>query len=261
MPQLDTRGQIAAAQIAFYAPIAIITFILVIKYALRRDAGWFFLFLFSIARLAQGALIVAAEMIVPPKPILFNAAYIMDYSALAFLLFSSLGFIGMAGQHTYSENPRITTILRLIGIFGLGGMGLCIAGGILNGESTANQSLAVALRRAGVCIYAGMYVIIFAVFIGTWTYRWHLRSYRRSLLFGLTCALPFLGVRMAYAVIAAFSSSDLLGTKLSSNTTLADLNPVTGKWILYLVLSLIMEYVVVALYLFASTILARRHRH
>ncbi|PPQ88083.1 hypothetical protein CVT25_014381 [Psilocybe cyanescens] len=261
MPQLDIRGQIAAAQIAFYSPIAIITLILVFKYALRRDAGWFFLFLFSIARLAQGALVVAAEMVVPPKSILFNAAYIMDYSALAFLLFSSLGFVGMAGQHTYSENPRIPTILRLIGILGLAGLGLCVAGGILNGQAAADQNLATSLRRAGVCIYAGIYVILFGVFIGTWTYRWHLRSYRRSLLFGLTCALPFLGVRMAYAVMAAWSSSDLLGKKLSSNATLADLNPVTGKWILYLVLSLIMEYVVVALYLFASTILARRHRH
>ncbi|KAF8912948.1 hypothetical protein CPB84DRAFT_490748 [Gymnopilus junonius] len=263
MPKLDTRGILAAAEIAFYAPITAITLFLIFRYAFRRDAGWFFLFIFSIilGRIAEGALSVSAESITPPKPVLFNAAYIIDYSALAALLLSSLGFIGMAGQHTYGENPRVSVILRIIGIVGLAGLGLCIAGGVLGGEAAGNHDVATALRRAGICLYAGIYVMLFAVHIGTWTYRWHLRSYRRSLLSGISLAFPFLGIRMAYAVIAAWSSSDLLGRELSPNPTLAKLNPVTGNWILYLVLSLIMEYVVVALYLFSSTILARKHHY
>ncbi|KAF4623483.1 hypothetical protein D9613_002065 [Agrocybe pediades] len=260
MPKLDTRGDLAAAQIAFYAPIAVITLILIFRYHLRRDAGWLFLFFFSITRIAQGALIVAAQMIAT-KPVLFNAAYIMDYSGLAFLLLSSLGFIGMAGQHTYSENPRVATLLRIIGIAILVGVGLCIAGGVIGGQAAANQHTATLLRRVGVCIYAGVYVALFAVHIGTWTYRWHLRSYRRNLLWGISIALPFLGVRMAYAVLAAFSATDLHGTQVSSNATIAKFNPITGNWILYLVMGLVMEYVVAALYLFSSTVLARRHHH
>jgi len=35
-------------------------------------------------------------MLEPPKIALFNAAYIMDFAGLVALLFSSLGFIGMA---------------------------------------------------------------------------------------------------------------------------------------------------------------------
>jgi len=53
MPTLDTRGKIAAAEIGFYVPIAVLTLILIIKYAFRRDAGWFFLFLFSIGGLSN----------------------------------------------------------------------------------------------------------------------------------------------------------------------------------------------------------------
>lgn len=49
-----------------------------------------------LVRIAGAALIVAAETLVPPKITLFNAAYIMDFAGLAALLFSSLGFIGMA---------------------------------------------------------------------------------------------------------------------------------------------------------------------
>jgi predicted RND superfamily exporter protein len=44
---LDTRGKIAAAEIAFYVPIVILTMLLVFRYAFRRDAGWFFLLIFS----------------------------------------------------------------------------------------------------------------------------------------------------------------------------------------------------------------------
>ena len=47
MPALDNIGKIAAAQIAFYTPIAAITLFLIFRYAFRRDAGWFWLFFFS----------------------------------------------------------------------------------------------------------------------------------------------------------------------------------------------------------------------
>lgn len=45
---LDERGKIAAAEIGFYVPITAITIVLMGRYALRRDAGWLFLFLHSL---------------------------------------------------------------------------------------------------------------------------------------------------------------------------------------------------------------------
>jgi hypothetical protein len=47
MPTLDVRGKIAAAQIGFYVPVAVLTIILVFRYAFRRDGGWLMLFIFS----------------------------------------------------------------------------------------------------------------------------------------------------------------------------------------------------------------------
>ncbi|KAF8979167.1 hypothetical protein BDQ17DRAFT_1382082 [Cyathus striatus] len=79
-------------------------------------------------------------------------------------------------------------------------------------------------------------------------------------MWGVSTALPFLGVRVAYAVLAAWSSSDIFGNTPSPNPTLAHFNPVTGDWIPFLVMSAIMEYVVAVIYLFSSTWLARR-RH
>lgn len=48
---LDVRGKIAAAEIGLYAPIAVLTALLVVRYVLRRDAGWLFLCIFSLCRL------------------------------------------------------------------------------------------------------------------------------------------------------------------------------------------------------------------
>jgi len=256
---LDTRGKIAAAEIAFYAPIVVLTALLVVRYAFRRDAGWFFLLIFSLSRMTEGALLVAGEL--NHQVALFSAAYIMQYSCLFALLFSTLGFIGMAGQHTYSENPRVAGILRLIGLLGLIGLGLCIAGGVLGTHKDADQLMAASLRRAGVCLYAAFFLILIPVHIGVWTYRWHLRSYRRSLLFGICLALPFLGARIAYAVISAFSSLDLYGTNLNSDPNLRKLNPINGQWYLYLVLGPVMEYVAILVYIFSSVVLAQRYHY
>jgi len=113
MATLDTRGKIAAAEIGFYAPPALLCGYLVFRYALRRDAGWLFLFIFSLsksslicicvlsvltlpARMATGGLLVAAQLVTPPNNSLFLGSYILDYAGILPLLFSSLGFIGMA---------------------------------------------------------------------------------------------------------------------------------------------------------------------
>lgn len=111
MPNLDNRGIIAAATIGFYLPPAALTLLLITRYALRRDAGWLWLFIFSLrtcfdlnrevglnvfyaVRMVGGALLVAGE-ILQTKIDLFIAAYIIESAALSFLMLSTLGFIGM----------------------------------------------------------------------------------------------------------------------------------------------------------------------
>ncbi len=81
-----------------------------------------------------------------------------------------------------------------------------------------------------------------------------------QLLVGLFVALLPLGARSAYAILAAWSSSDLYGRKLSSNAVLASLNPVTGKYGYYLGLSVICEMAACIIYLVSSAHLTRRRR-
>ncbi|KAF8898493.1 hypothetical protein BD779DRAFT_1484235, partial [Infundibulicybe gibba] len=232
--------------------------VLIHEYGRRRDAGWIFLFMFSLVRITDGALIVAGELTL--KADLFLAAYILHAAGLAPLMMSTLGFLGLVGQNTYSERPRVTLGLRIIALVILAALGVSIAGGLLGTHVSPTQgTTGWILRRAGSGIFGAAYILIFIAHGAAWSYRHHLRSYRRRLLSGMSLALPLLGVRTAYAILASWSSSDLFGTQLSKNPTLAKLNPITGQWLALLIMFFIMEYAVAAIYMLSSTVLSRRY--
>ncbi|KAJ6574734.1 hypothetical protein B0H19DRAFT_1125513 [Mycena capillaripes] len=262
MPSLDTRGIIAAAQLGGYVPIAALSLYLVIRYALRRDAGWLFMFIFSLTRIAGGALIVAAEVMKAPSPDLYLAAYIMFYAGLGLLMLSTIGFLGLAGQHTYSEYLHTTRMFVSIAFFVIIALALAVAGGLLGTHVAPTQGhIGDILRKTSAALYGVLALVLIFVHLRCWSDRYEMRSYRRRLLGGVLFALPVLCARVAYEILAAWSSSDLFGLQLSSNATLAMFQPITGKWILFLVLGFVCEFVVAALYMLSSTILARPRRH
>ncbi|KAJ7071489.1 hypothetical protein C8F01DRAFT_1110750 [Mycena amicta] len=259
MPSLDTRGIIAAAQLGAYTPIAAVSLYLTIRYALRRDAGWIFLLIFSLTRIAGGALIIAAEVMKNPTQDMFLAAYILFHAGLAPLMLSTLGFLGLAGQHAYSEYIHTTRIA--VAFFLIVALGLSIAGCILGTHLAPKQAhIGDILRKTASALYGAVYIALIYVHIRCWDDRYELRSFRRRLLSGILLALPVLGVRVAYEILAAWSSADLFGLLPARNPTLAMFQPVTGKWIYYGILGIACEFIVAALYLLFSTVLFRRHR-
>ncbi|KAJ7693685.1 hypothetical protein B0H17DRAFT_1059520 [Mycena rosella] len=261
MPKLDTRGIIAAAQLGVYVPIAAVCLFLVIRYALRRDAGWLFMAIFALTRIASGALIVAGELVKNPTPALFLASYILFHAGLAMLMLSTIGFLGLAGQHTYSEYHHTTRLFRLVAIFVVIAMGLAIAGGILGSTVAPTKGhIGDILRKTASALYGALYVVFIVIHVRCFADRYELRSYRRRLLWGIMLALPVLGVRVAYEILSSWSSADLFGLEPSSNPTLAMFQPITGKWILFLVLGVVCEFVAAVVYTLSSTVLARPRR-
>lgn len=155
-------------------------------------------------------------------------------------------------------------------------MALSVAGSLLGTHVNPNASAGLILRRVAAGVYAALYVLYIIMHIYCLMRRYFIKHFRRrvrlssstlpvlmmslQLLYGVCFGLLSLGVRVAYAVLDAWSSSDLFGQQPSSNPTLARFNPITGDWILYLVLGLIMEYCTVGIYLLSSTIILQRQR-
>lgn len=153
-------------------------------------------------------------------------------------------------------------VFRFLGTIALVGLVLSIVGGT---ESNTT------LRRVGVILYLVLYILLVAIHVKCWLNASTLMKHRKTvslqytqtlssslicfkLLIGISAALPFLLVRVIYSVLATFSGSMVVSsTSLPSTNSLAKFNVVSGDWRVFLVMSLIMEYIVVVIYTVAGT--------
>ncbi|THV06103.1 hypothetical protein K435DRAFT_744432 [Dendrothele bispora CBS 962.96] len=257
---LDLRGQIAAAELAFYVPIVAVAFFYTVRYQFEKDAGFFFLLFFALSRLTQGILIVAGENVQPAVVGLFIAAYDLFPCGLALLDLAFIGFLGLAGQHSYSEYSRTMWYFRIGGLVAVVALALSIAGGILGTPVNPDNDTGLLLRRIAAGVYGGAWVVLVLLTFMCWSYRFTMRHYRRTLLTGVAIALLPLAVRTAYAILQAWSSSDIFGNNPSPNPTLARFQPVTGDFVVYLVMGLVMEYLCCLILLFSGFYMLRQRR-
>ncbi|KAH7929343.1 hypothetical protein BV22DRAFT_131576 [Leucogyrophana mollusca] len=231
---LNTQGILAAVTIALYVPFLFFTFRVAYKYGIAGE-GWILLFMFSLIRVVGGALLVAAEEITPPVIGLYIGGYALEASGLSPLLLSSLGLL-----HTTFQGPdgeaKYSRPFRLLHLLGLGALTLTIIG-ISNAtsQSSSSQSTANTMRRAGVLLFALLYVIIVAITGFAWTRAYTIMKHRKTLLLAISIALPFIAVRTLYSILSTFSSDTfaVTGTATTPNTSsLAKFNMTTNsvKW-------------------------------
>jgi hypothetical protein len=72
-----------------------------------------------------------------------------------------------------------------------------------------------------------------------------------QLLIAISSALPFLAVRMIYSILNAFSNTASLSSADAArqpHNSLTKFNLIVGDWRIYLVMSLLMEYIAVLIY-------------
>ncbi|CDO69939.1 hypothetical protein BN946_scf184836.g13 [Trametes cinnabarina] len=255
MVKLDARGDIAVAEIVLYVPIFFVAIPLVLRHGFTRKAGWIFLILLAIIRIVGGVTHILFEQ----KPsnttlqIIFN---VMEASGLSPLLVASVGFLSTVGQYSLDDHPLMSRGTRLMGILGTVALALAIAGGIKAGEAKTQSDLdsGTKLRKIGSALFGVLYVAIVGVTAFCFQNKHKILKYRRKLLSGIAAALPFLFVRVLYAILSAFSPSplgfDADGQRIAvtSSSPLKTFNSTTGRWEVYLGMSVIAEYIVVLIY-------------
>ncbi|KAI8992777.1 hypothetical protein BD414DRAFT_482168 [Trametes punicea] len=255
MVKLDQRGDIAIAEIVLYVPILAIGIPIALRHGFARKAGWIFLVLLATIRIVGGITHVLSEQS-PSNTTLQVIFNVMESAGLSPLLIASAGFLGTVGQHALDNHFTMGRGLHLMGTLGTVALIFAIIGGVKAGEAKTQSELNSGdkFRKIGAILFVILYAtIVFATFF-CWQNWSKILKYRRMLLQGITAALPFLFVRVLYAILSSFSPSprgfDAEGRPIpvTSSSPLKTFNSTTGSWEAYLVMSVIAEYIVVLIY-------------
>ncbi|PCH33290.1 hypothetical protein WOLCODRAFT_135031 [Wolfiporia cocos MD-104 SS10] len=185
----------------------------------------------------------------------------MEASGVSPLLLATLGFLRTVCQHSLEDEPLIARGLRLMGLLGTVALALAVAGGVIEGEATKESSLTSGqnLRHIGVILFVVLLGLIILVHVFCWMNSGRILKHRRTLLAGISVALPFLVVRVAYTVLSAYApltrsiAADGQVTSITSDSPLTKFNSTTGPWIIYLLMSVVPEFIAVVIYVIVGT--------
>ncbi|TDL28896.1 hypothetical protein BD410DRAFT_760623 [Rickenella mellea] len=252
---LDAHGIVSVVQIIVFAPIFGFSLFLTIRHGVRRHAGWLFLVFFSNIRVIGGIMLIVAESLKKPSIGIFITSYVLASAGLSPLLLATLSFLSMVGQHAQTRLPITAWHYRMLHVLLAVAVALAVVGGT-NGSSSSisTQNNGNTLRRVASLIFVGVFVTVALITLMLWSNKNAILLHRRTLLVGLSSSLPFLAIRVLYSVLSAFSPSSF-GPRSLEHTSLSKFNTVNGSWQIYITMSLLMEFIAVAIYCTTGTLL------
>ncbi|KAH9836535.1 uncharacterized protein C8Q71DRAFT_857768 [Rhodofomes roseus] len=257
---LNPRGDIAVGQIVAYLPVLAVAGFLVARHGISRKSGWIFLVIVSLVRIVGGATEVASQQN-PSDVTLATVSSTLTSAGVSPLLLATIGFLTTVCENTLSEDALIGTGLRLLSLLYTLALAIIIFGGVKMGNAKSQSELntGTTLRHVGAVVMAVLFVAMFLLHLVCWSNISRITKARRTLLAGISAALPFLLVRIAYTVLSAFApyprSFSATGQVITttSESPLAKFNTSTGSWQIYLLMSVLTEYATVVIYSIAGT--------
>ncbi|KAI0363938.1 hypothetical protein BV20DRAFT_1039659 [Pilatotrama ljubarskyi] len=255
MVKLDARGYVSIAEIVIYVPILLVAIPVAFRHGFTRKAGWIFLVILSIIRIVGGVTHILSEQ-KPSNTTLQTIFSIMEATGLSPLLLATVGFLGTVIQFRLDTHALVVRGLRIMGVVGTVALILAVVGGVQTGDAKKQSDLnsATTFRHVGSILFAALYGATVLVTAFCWSNRTQILKYRRQLLYAVAVALPFLFVRVVYAVLSSFAPPalgfDANGHPFEAHSTsgLAKFSTSTGSWAIYLFMSVIMEYITVLIY-------------
>ncbi|KAF8526251.1 hypothetical protein BU17DRAFT_40796 [Hysterangium stoloniferum] len=235
---LDPFGKIAAAEIAFYAPVLCIAFFVALRHGFSRRQGWVFLFIFSLIRVVGSAITLSYRTSSEPKIGLIIAATVLSGIGLSPLLLATHVFVRKIAEYGWQSNSnRPLHMIRVLLVVSpiLGAVGGSM---VTPGDSESSINTGRTLTRVAVVLFMVAFAGLFAVHILLWRARLLIPVHHLTLLFGISLTMPPLFIRLVYSLLGAFATS--IASRWSY---------INGDWRIYLTMGLIMEYLVVGVYI------------
>jgi len=254
MGSLDARGIIAVVEIVVYVPLLVISILLTLRHGFRRRAGWVFLLIFFLMRIIGSAIHIASEKENSNSLSLHITYSILEGAGVSPLLLATLGFLATTAQLGLDDRAVVTRGSHLMGLIALVAFAITIAGGVLAGSSSEPSQInqGITLRHAGVILFVVLVFLMVVMVSFFWRNKDDIMRHRQKLLLCISASLPFLAVRVLYSVLSAWAPIYVPGSPPPSDSGMGKFNSTTGKWGIYLVMSVIMEFIVVLIYTYGG---------
>lgn len=204
---LPPKGDLAAAEIAFYSPAFLIALFVVIRHGFNRQLGWFYLVVLSIVRIVGSAATLYIDVNNDYSPGLIETASITSAVGTAPLLMALMGFLQRIHQGMERKGLSIN-IFRPLGLASLVALIIAIVGGVDESHTTNPNDLSTGkdLMEAAAVVFLCVYLALSGIAIWTIDHRRYVRADEKNLMLACAVALPFLLVRIIYTVVSAFSN-------------------------------------------------------
>ncbi|KAK4540328.1 hypothetical protein LTR36_009285 [Oleoguttula mirabilis] len=246
---LNPKGDLAAVQVAFFAPALCIALFVVFRHGFKRNLGWIYLVLLAILRIIGASCTLDMESQNNYSAGLLETAAITSAVGTAPLLLALMGFLERI--HTGMEHKNLPAMaFRPLHLAALAGLVLAIIGGLGESHTSAGDiKTGKELMEAASIVFLAIYLTLAAIIL--WTIinvRWVLTAEKKLLQAGLL-ALPFLLVRLVYTVAVAFSAP-------GGVFYFSDVNVYAQAFMQFM-----MEAIVVSIFIFGGLLTPKMVRH
>jgi hypothetical protein len=235
---ISYRDGVSIGELAVYVPGLIIAIYLAVHHGFGRSAGWFFLIIFTLARVL-GACLQLATISSPTNINLYIGYGILQNIGLSPLMLATLGLLSRlvdninVTHHTFISH-RIFKFIELVILVGLI---LGIVGGVNAGNDFVNTGTFVpgTLNKVGTALFIACYVaIVLSTILISFSIQ-HATHGEKRILLAVAISLPFLLVRLVYSIMS---------TLVRNN----QFNLLDGSVTILLCVAFIEEFVVVVIY-------------
>ncbi|KAI0527815.1 hypothetical protein F5B22DRAFT_5244 [Xylaria bambusicola] len=205
--EITVRNGISITQIILYVPFLAVATLLCVRHGFGQNAGWLFLFLFSLLRIIGAALQLAATA-QPDNIGLFFGALTLQAIGLTDFIVMLLALINRACESAEKArnvlvNPRVLYWAQLL-VFVAVILG--IVGGTTAGSNYADTGMykASSVSQASIGLTIAGYVLLVIATAQLLFSISHVEAGERRLVLAIAFCLPFLLVRLLYQAIGTF---------------------------------------------------------
>jgi hypothetical protein len=234
---LTEQDNISIAEICVYSPALLVAIFLCVRHGFGRSSGWFYLIIFSLARLI-GSAMQLATISQPNNLNLYIGAAVLANVGLSPLILVELGLLSRAITSIRKSvqtfvNERMLRLVQLVVIVGLI---LTSVGGSQAGTDYANTGVYTVpeLSKVGMGLYIAGFGLTVLAALQVAMQISHAEAGERRLSLAVGLALPFILVRLIYAALSVFSQDPKF-------------NQVAGDVNIKLGMSIVMEMIAVAI--------------